>query len=136
MWHLREVAADPEQLTERPWSGTTLYVLNRRVYFNEPGTGKTREVSGLQYALLPLKIASRGRLTKRLQGSALVHLIPLDDFERHRNVARNALVVAGTRIPVRIIREFVDAGYSVDEIIKEYPLLTPADVEAARASAA
>jgi uncharacterized protein (DUF433 family) len=48
-------------------------------------------------------------------------------------VSHNAWVVAGTRIPVAAIRRFKDAGYSVDQIIQEYPDLTPQDVEAALA---
>ena len=58
MWHLRDVAKELEQHVERPWSETTLYVLNRRVYFHEPGTEKVREISGPQYALIPLKIVA------------------------------------------------------------------------------
>jgi len=40
-------------------------------------------------------------------------------------------MVAGTRIPTRAIRNFKEAGYTVDQIIAEYPDLTPRDVEAA-----
>jgi uncharacterized protein (DUF433 family) len=40
-------------------------------------------------------------------------------------------VVAGTRIPTRAIRNFKKAGYTVDQIIAEYPDLTPRDIEAA-----
>ena len=51
--------------------------------------------------------------------------------ERHRNIARNQTVIAGTRIPVRSIKAFADAGYSVDAIRKEYPTLTEEDIRAA-----
>jgi uncharacterized protein (DUF433 family) len=135
MWHLKEVAADLDRHVERPWSETTLYVLNRRVYFDEPGTGLKREVSGPQYSLLPLQsIASEvAREVEKLRER------PSDKIgmvERHGNVAHNALVIAGTRIPVRTIQEFADAGYSMEGIIKEYPTLTEADVKKALALAA
>ena len=39
--------------------------------------------------------------------------------------------LAGTRIPVHAIKSFHDHGYSVSEIIGEYPDLTSEDVEAA-----
>jgi len=40
-------------------------------------------------------------------------------------------VIAGTRVSVTAIREFAEDGYSVARIIKEYPVLTEADVAAA-----
>ncbi|ODT71717.1 MAG: hypothetical protein ABS75_07145 [Pelagibacterium sp. SCN 63-23] len=48
-----------------------------------------------------------------------------------RNVAHNQQVIAGTRIPVRSIKAFADAGYSVEQIIEQYPSLTREDIEAA-----
>lgn len=52
-------------------------------------------------------------------------------IERRRDVLGSAPVIAGTRITVSAVRNFHEAGYSVDAIIEEYPTLTPADVEAA-----
>lgn len=52
---------------------------------------------------------------------------------RHRFTAHNAWVVAGTRIPTRAIKDFHDAGFSTEKILKEYPTLTRQDVEAALA---
>jgi uncharacterized protein (DUF433 family) len=42
-------------------------------------------------------------------------------------------VIAGTRIPINAVKDFHAAGYSTDQIIKEYPDLTAEDVEAALA---
>lgn len=131
MWHLREVAGELEKHVERPWSETTLYVLKRRVYFDEPSTGNVREVSGgLQYALLPLENIARemNREVERLRAR------PPDKIgkiERRRNVAHNAWVVAGTRIPIKAIREFASVGYTPEQIVREYPSLTISDVRAA-----
>ncbi len=52
-------------------------------------------------------------------------------IERHRGVQGNAWVVAGTRIPTAAIWSFHAAGYTVDQIIEQYPHLTRADVERA-----
>ena len=52
-------------------------------------------------------------------------------IERHRYIAHNAWVVAGTRIPTAAIRRYSEAGYSTDRIIKEYPTLTSQDIQAA-----
>lgn len=136
MWHLREVAAELERHFEKPWSETTLYVLKRRVQFDEPETGKIREVKdGKQYALLPLKSVAgdvRDGVEKlRKRAPEKIGLI-----ERHRNVAHNAWVVAGTRIPVKAIRDFSEAGYAPADILKEYPSLTISDVKSALKHAA
>src|SRR5690606_7730771 len=50
---------------------------------------------------------------------------------QHRYVAHNAPVIAGTRIPTSVIWSFHQAGYDIDAIIREYPLLTEADIRAA-----
>ena len=52
-------------------------------------------------------------------------------IERARNVNHNAVVIAGTRIPVKTIKRFAEDGYSVEQIIKEYPTLTEVDIKAA-----
>lgn len=44
---------------------------------------------------------------------------------------KSQAVIAGTRIPVDAIKEFADAGYTVPQIMKEYPTLDRRDVEAA-----
>jgi uncharacterized protein (DUF433 family) len=40
-------------------------------------------------------------------------------------------VIAGTRIPVRLILDHLAEGYMPEEIIVEYPVLTRADIQAA-----
>jgi len=45
-------------------------------------------------------------------------------IERNRYIVHNAWVIWGTRIPVRAIKRFYDAGYSTEAILKEYPNLT------------
>ncbi len=128
--HLREVAKELEQHAARPWSEVTLYVLKRRVQFTEPSTGKIRGVKDGQYVLIPLENVAE---EMRQQADKLRSrpATKIGHLERHRFVAHNAWVVAGTRIPVRSIRQFADAGYSTAEIIKEYPSLTEDDVRAA-----
>ena len=135
MEHLREVAADLEKHTSRPWSEITLYVLKKRVQFTEPETGQIIGVKDGQYALMPLESVAQ----EMRQEAELLRSRTDDKFgrvERRRNVAHNAWVVAGTRIPVRAIKQFADAGYSISEIIAEYPSLTETDVTAALSHAA
>jgi uncharacterized protein (DUF433 family) len=57
-----------------------------------------------------------------------------DDHGRiahRRQVARNAAVLAGTRIPTAAVWNLHRASYDTDAILREYPRLTPADVTAA-----
>ncbi len=133
--HRREVAKELEPLTERPWSEVTLFVLKKSVQFTEPETGQIRGVRDGQYVLLPLESVADDmrREADRLRARAPDKI---GQIERHRNVAHNEWVVAGTRIPLRAIRQFAEAGYDAAEIIREYPSLTEADVRAALSHAA
>jgi uncharacterized protein (DUF433 family) len=46
------------------------------------------------------------------------------------DVCNGRPVVAGTRIAVQTVLEFLAAGDSVEEVLEEYPGLTRADVQA------
>ena len=46
----------------------------------------------------------------------------------HSGILGGKLVIQGTRIPVDLLLELVDAGLSVDDILKEYPHLKREDV--------
>jgi len=50
---------------------------------------------------------------------------------RNPKVMFGTPVIAGTRIPVRTIVGYLDSGYSVNQIRKEFPFLTAAQIEAA-----
>jgi uncharacterized protein (DUF433 family) len=50
---------------------------------------------------------------------------------KHRNVSHNQPVLAGTRIRVSSVQSLAEDGYSVDQILSEYPSLERKDVEAA-----
>lgn len=49
-----------------------------------------------------------------------------------REVQGSKPIFEGTRIPVSAVQRYLEAGYETEAIIKEYPSLTAADVEAAR----
>ena len=51
--------------------------------------------------------------------------------EKRKHVARNSSVIAGTRIPTAAIRRFREAGYSKEQILKQYPTLSIEDVDGA-----
>lgn len=128
--HLRKVSEKLSHFGDRKWSATTLYVLGKRVVMEDPST-KHREdvVSGQQVFNIPLRIVIRNT-RERIKA-----LSNRDDaqgkFSRGKFVAHNELVFSGTRIPVAMITEFHEAGYSTAKILQEFPDLTAADVNAA-----
>lgn len=128
---LREVKERLAHLGDHLWAVTTLYVLNRNVIFHNPETQAREEVlSGQAILEIPLKVVTGSveNAVRSLRGrdESLVGKV-----EQHRNIAHNQVVIAGTRIPVKSIKSFHDAGYSVAAIRKEYPTLTEQDILAA-----
>lgn len=129
--HLRQVAEKLSHLQDDLWARTTLYVLNRRVIVREPGSGRFREAVSGQYVLgIPLKriVADTKRDAEKLLRRPDAKI---GKVEQSRRVLRNALVIAGTRIPTAAIKRYKEAGFTVEQIIAEYPDLTPNDLEAA-----
>lgn len=131
--HLQQVAEKLSHLANDLWSSTTLYVLGRKVIFDETGTGRLREVVSGQYVnglALDEVISDMRRGVEQLRRRSDKQI---GQITRSRFINHNALVIAGTRIPISAIRQFSDAGYTVEQIIAEYPDLTARDVESALA---
>jgi uncharacterized protein (DUF433 family) len=131
--HLRQVAERLSHLRDDLWARTTLYVLNRRVIVHEPGSGRLRDAISGQY-VLPIKLRQIISDTKRDADRLLRRPDEkVGKVEQSRRVMRNTPVIAGTRIPTAAIKRFKEEGYTVDQILAEYPDLTRADIEAALA---
>lgn len=127
---LREVA---DRLKERGydhWADTTLYVLKKDVHFRTPGTNVVESLEDGQFAMLAVidvieEVSARvTELKSRAKSS-------YGEVERSKFVTRNSWVVSGTRIPTAALKRYHDAGYSVAEILEEYPTLTEIDVSRA-----
>jgi uncharacterized protein (DUF433 family) len=128
--NLRKAAEELSRYKNSPWSDLQLYVFNAEVHFREPDTGQVRGVKSAQYLNLPLRpiIEEVAQKSNRLRERATSEL---GRIKRHRYVAHNAWVIAGTRIPIHAIVNLSEAGYSPEQIVAEYPTLTIKDVEAA-----
>ncbi|MEQ1498058.1 MAG: DUF433 domain-containing protein [Novosphingobium sp.] len=128
--HLREVSERLSHLGDQKWSSTTLYILGRRVVLENPAT-KHREdvVSGQRVFNIPLRIVIKNTKDRIKQLNNRTDT--LGEFSKGKFVAHNEMVFSGTRIPVSLVIEFYQAGYATDKIIREFPDLTVADVEAA-----
>jgi uncharacterized protein (DUF433 family) len=129
--HLRKVADNLAHMKDELWSSTSLFVQDKKVLVVNPEFGQPQEIVSGQYVLrIPLSeiieetrndiLAFRSR-----PANTVGHL------SRNRGIARNALVVSGTRIPVGSVLRLHEDGYTVDQIIAEYPDLTAEDIEAA-----
>jgi DNA-binding transcriptional MerR regulator/uncharacterized protein (DUF433 family) len=129
--HLRKVAQKLSCLADDLWTKTKLYVLNRRVIFHDPQTDLPREIVSNQYVigiLLKTIISDAKKDVDKIQRRAPEKI---GQVERSRYINRNKWVVGGTRIPTTAIRHFKEAGYTIAQIIAEYPDLKPRDVKAA-----
>lgn len=89
----------------------------------DPGQIVLHEVLDLQP--LRAKVLNAGRREAEQAGQV----------ERRRGVHGSKPVFAGTRVPVKAVLAYIERGRSNDEILAAYPALTPADLEAARATA-
>jgi len=125
--HLKLVAKELAAHSADAWADIRLYVLNRHVQFKEPDTGQMRGVVDGQYAIAAVVevIQDMRDATAKLRQRSPDKIGTL---ERHRHVADGSVVFGDTRIPVRAIVAFHQAGYSVPAILREYPSLTEADI--------
>lgn len=133
--HLRQTSKRLSQFGPDPerWIANELYVLNKRVIWHEPGTELPQDVATKQYIVPTISLQKVVNDTKRdlekrrssRDSSTIGKII------QNRHINHNMHVIAGTRIPVNAIKRFSEAGYTAEQILKEYPDLTKEDVAAA-----
>lgn len=109
-----------------PWAEKQLSVWKKRVVWDLDGLPRDRHGqyvgTHIELPTVASEVAKKAeKLRKRTKDL-------LGATEKHRFTARNAEVISGTRIPVDAIYSFMKAGYSDQEIIDEYPSLTPTDL--------
>lgn len=128
---LRRTKTRLAHLGDDMWATTTLYVLGKKVVVDNPETGTREEAATGQGVLqIPLRV-----VTARMEDAVLAMRSrdqnTIGKIEQKRSVAQNQPVISGTRIPVRSIQAFAEAGYSAEDIAKQYPTLTTSDIDAA-----
>lgn len=128
--HLRKVAHSLSELGDDKWTTTNLWVLNKRVVL-QPAGQLPREVVSGQY-VLPIELkkivadtANAIQTMRTRPDNAIGQVVKI------RGVSRNAWVISGTRIRVDSIKRLDEDGYTVEQIIAEYPDLMADDVRAA-----
>lgn len=129
--HLREVKEKLAHLGDDLWAKTTLYVLSRKVIFDNPKSRRKEEiVSGQGILQIPLEVV-RGNTERAVQALWARDKAAIGRVNRKRGRVGNRPVLAGTRIPVASIKAFHRAGYTIRQIREQYPVLSDADIRAA-----
>lgn len=130
--HLRKVSQRLAHLGDDRWIATTLYVLSKRVVFDDPATLDRQEiVSGQRVFDIPLKVAvlctrDAIRDLNARQQRAIGHVIS------ERFIMNNRPVFEGTRITVAAVTAYLERGVPISGILREFPELRSGDVEEAR----
>lgn len=113
------------------WAKTTLYILGKKVVFDNPDTGEREEATSGQGVLqIPLRVIT-GDMEEAVRVMRRRDEASIGQINRRRGVEQNQPVIAGTRIPVKSVQAFHKAGYSVSDIMKQYPTLGEEDIVAA-----
>lgn len=129
--HLRQVSDSLAHLGDIRWISTTLYVLGRRVVLTDPTDQQRKEiVNGQRVFDIPLRVVVED--TRK----AIAELNRRDDSQTGKIVhgkftLQNEPVFEGTRIPVSTIKRYIEAGFSAEAIIQEFPDITLRDIKVA-----
>jgi uncharacterized protein (DUF433 family) len=102
-----------------------------RVYFRHPESGEIVATSPSGQKPLFAVHAVIQDLERNLARMNHRKTKQIGRIEQSRYVARNEPVLAGTRIPTSAVYRLFRAGFTPEKIIREYPRLKPADVDAA-----
>jgi len=132
MQHLRKVSEKLIAFGDAKWTATTLYVLGKRVVFKDPNTDlRTEIVSGQHVFNIPLLVVisdTKHAISKlNCRSSSEIGKIVQTKF-----TLQNEPVFTGTRISVKAVKRYLDAGYEPAAVVKEFPELTLQDIEAAK----
>lgn len=129
---LRKLGAWLKERHEEPWSSLRFAWNGRHVVFMDPQSGTPTEPRGSGQKVLSIALEPiANEMSRAAEGLRKRRRDQLGQIVRNRYVVHNAWVIAGTRVPTEAIWNFYSAGYTVEEIIREYPRLRPKDVKAA-----
>jgi uncharacterized protein (DUF433 family) len=128
---LRRVASRLES-HQGPWSDLTFAVGGRRVFWREPQSDIWEGAHPPGQTVIPVAMAEIERdALQAVQRLSARREDQIGKVSRNRNVAQNAWVISGTRVPTGAVYALADAGYDTRHIIREYPRLSRRDVESA-----
>ena len=114
------------------WAMRTFYVIGRRVFvsYNEAIVAARPLGQHVEPTILEIRPVVDD-VTESIRQLNVRNEEQIGKIERDRSILSGAPMIAGTRIPTSTIAWFHHNGYSVAEIIAEFPRLTRADINAA-----
>lgn len=126
-------------LSERysePWSSLRLFISgtgrSADILFRDPESDTILSTRKRGQAIIEFELESIERQTEDEANKLLLRTEDqVGTVVRNRYVLGNTPVLAGTRIPTAAVWNFHHAGYDMSAIIREYPRLTPLDVQRA-----
>lgn len=123
---LRQLGVWLKRSDGEPWPRLRFYIVpGGEIAYDDPRADGAERIE-----IEPIAIEAN-RLLQHLQTHR--EQCDIGVIRRNRYVMRNEWVVAGTRIPVWLIQELSVAGANSQDIVREFPILTDADVRAALA---
>lgn len=130
--HLKKVAERLSRFGEEKWTATTLYVLGKRVVFDDPESGERKEVVGGQRVFdIPLRAAISDTLEAIRRENARKGA-EIGKVIKKKFVLNNQAVFEGTRVPITAVQQYVRRNFTNQAILSEFPDLTETDIEEAR----
>lgn len=119
-----------EQGYPSPLTEVRFAVLGGRVYFQHPD-GEWEISDRLRGQLVLSEVLRLEPLRARLRAAVKRAQHDGGKVEQRRGAMGSTPVFAGTRIPVKVVRNYLAHGFTVDQVIEAFPDLMPADVEQA-----
>ncbi|NBC34835.1 MAG: DUF433 domain-containing protein [Alphaproteobacteria bacterium] len=112
------------------WNDLVLHINGRRVELLEAGDDEAAPAANGESRII--RVAEvRAALSEAAETLKCRSPDELGKIKRSRRIMHNAPVFAGTRIPVAMVRRYLEAGFTSERILSDYPTLTPHDIEAA-----
>jgi uncharacterized protein (DUF433 family)/DNA-binding transcriptional MerR regulator len=127
-------AATLQQYFGRPWTTFQLFFYGGEVAFVDPQTDDLVSISQPGQKMAPKFVALeplRLKMQAKVEDFDRRKPEQIGTFSQDRTIMGGQEVIAGTRIPPSSVYEFHRAGYSVEQILEEYPSLEARDIEAA-----
>lgn len=133
---LREIGNWLRETYNEPWSALRFYVIGRGrtadVIFHDPNADQFLSTRRQRQAVMAIELEPIARQTEKEANKLTFRSEDqIGKIVQNRYVLGNTPVLAGTRISTAAIWDFHQAGHDTAAILREYPRLTPVDVERA-----